>query len=77
MFKVPAKGESEGEFAARPLYNRSNAFWTAQSVSELVDRLPEDERVAARKRVEEVKAQYGALTDVYQAGKGGADIPLA
>lgn len=30
VFKVPAKGEAQEDYAARPLYNKSNKFWSAK-----------------------------------------------
>lgn len=77
VFKVPAKGESEADYTARPLYNKSNAFWTARSVADLVAELPETDRAAAQKRVADVKAQYTGLSETYQSSKGSAGIPLA
>jgi len=77
VYKVPAKGESEEDFAKRPLYNKTNAFWTAKSLADLVDELPEHERAPAMARIEEVKGRYNALSEVYQQDKGNKGIPLA
>ncbi|RSH90436.1 hypothetical protein EHS25_001041 [Saitozyma podzolica] len=77
VYKVPAKGESAEDFASRPLYNKSNAFWTARSVEELVGQLPEDKRDAMRGRVTQIKKQYAGLSETYQASKGDKGIPMA
>lgn len=53
-------------------YRRSNAFWTARSVGELAG---DDEELAAR--IARLSRTYEELSAVYQAGKGGAGIPLA
>ncbi|KAL7422451.1 hypothetical protein Q5752_003099 [Cryptotrichosporon argae] len=77
VFRVPAPADTPATLAARPLYNKTNAFWTARSVADLVAALPAAERGAAHARVDDVRARYAALSDVYQAGKGAAGIPLA
>ncbi|WVF66272.1 hypothetical protein IAT40_001012 [Kwoniella sp. CBS 6097] len=82
VFKVPAsvsssESESKQSFDERPLYNRSNAFWTARSVADLLEDVGEDQRETYSRRVEEIKAKYNSLSEVYQGGKGGAGIPLA
>ncbi|OCF33193.1 CMP/dCMP deaminase zinc-binding protein [Kwoniella heveanensis BCC8398] len=81
VFKVPATpaaSENKQAFDERPLYNRSNAFWTARSVADLLEDVEGDEqRAAYRERVEEIKKRYNSLSEVYQGGKGGAGIPLA
>lgn len=77
VYKVPAKGESAEDFASRPLYNKSNAFWTARSVEELVGQLPEDKRDVMRGRVTQIKKQYAGLSETYQASKGDKGIPMA
>lgn len=80
VFRVPStsSAETEAQLAARPLYNKSNKFWTARSVNELVDELEEgEEKEKLRERVAEVKKMYDGLSETYQSGKGDAGIPLA
>jgi hypothetical protein len=77
VYKVPAEGESAAAFASRPLYNKSNAFWTARSVEELVADLPEEQQEKTRQRITEIKTQYAGLSETYQSLKGSKGIPLA
>ncbi|KJE05644.1 CMP/dCMP deaminase zinc-binding protein [Cryptococcus gattii NT-10] len=77
VFKVPASSESPTEFANRPLYNKSNEFWTARSVAELIEDLEGDVKEAMKTRAQEIKVKYNGLSKAYQDGKGNADIPLA
>jgi tRNA(Arg) A34 adenosine deaminase TadA len=57
-------------------YRRSNAFWTAYSISDLVDSEAEPLRTQLREQTERIKATYAALSDQYQETKGDNDIPL-
>ncbi|OWZ68770.1 hypothetical protein AYX14_02440 [Cryptococcus neoformans] len=77
IFKVPTSSESQSEFANRPLYNKSNEFWTARSVAELIEDLEGDEKEAMKARAQKIKQKYNGLSKVYQNGKGNAGIPLA
>ena len=80
VFRVPSESDSEtpSELARRPLYNRTNKFFTSLSVRQLVDDLPDErDQVEYRRRVEEVKELYGGLSETYQKGKGAVGIPLA
>ncbi|GMK54738.1 hypothetical protein CspeluHIS016_0113240 [Cutaneotrichosporon spelunceum] len=77
VFKVRTEGETEEQYAKRPLYNRENAFFKSKSVAQLVDELPEAERETAKQRIAQVKAAYSRLSEVYQQDKGKVGIPLA
>ncbi|KAK6904531.1 CMP/dCMP deaminase zinc-binding protein [Kwoniella mangroviensis CBS 8886] len=77
VFKVPTAGEPSEDFAKRPLYNKSNAFWTARSVADLVADLEGDEKQQTEERVKKIKQDYNGLSGVYQGSKGSAGIPLA
>ncbi|WVQ80976.1 hypothetical protein IAT38_003083 [Cryptococcus sp. DSM 104549] len=77
VFKVPTPSESPYDYAARPLYNKTNAFWTARSVADLVNDLEGEEKAAMEKRVLKIREEYNGLSGVYQKGKGNANIPLA
>jgi len=66
-----------GTPADAPLYNRSNEFWTSQSIPQLVARLDRGSREALLGRIDDVTALYGDLSATYQAAKGGKGIPLA
>ncbi|MCF6387906.1 nucleoside deaminase [Mycobacterium sp. MBM] len=55
-------------------YRRTNAFWTAYSISELVDAEDEPELRAQQARITE---RYAALSQRYQDSKGDNAIPLS
>jgi tRNA(Arg) A34 adenosine deaminase TadA len=58
-------------------YRRTNEFWTAYSISDLVDSEAEPLRTQLREQTERIKAKYAALSDQYQETKGDNDIPLS
>ena len=55
-------------------YRRSNAFWTAYSIPELVDAEDDPDLRAQQQRITE---RYAALSQRYQDTKGDNDIPLS
>jgi tRNA(Arg) A34 adenosine deaminase TadA len=57
-------------------YRRDNAFWHAQSLADLAAQAPEPERSALADRIAALGQTYDALSAIYQAHKGEADIPL-
>lgn len=57
-------------------YNAENAFWKSFSIPRLITALPEKERMLLSARVAAIAARYAALSDSYQSGKAGNDIPL-
>lgn len=70
VFRVRAPGDSDGSLEARPLYNRTNRFFTGRSLAELVEGVEdpaERERWAAE--IERVKKLYNGLSETYQEGK--------
>ena len=70
VFRVKADGESDEALRKRALYNKSNKFFTAKSVGDLVNEIEdEDERKRWENEVEKVKALYNALGDEYQKNK--------
>jgi len=58
-------------------YRRENAFWTAHSISDLVEREDEPLRGELRAKTERIKARYADLSERYQETKGDHDIPLS
>lgn len=58
-------------------YRRTNAFWTAYSISELIESEPEPLRGQLQARRERIHQRYTALSDQYQESKGDNDIPLS
>ncbi|WRT63475.1 uncharacterized protein IL334_000380 [Kwoniella shivajii] len=79
VFKVPSVNisESSAELSERPLYNKSNSFWKAKSVSELVNDLSGQEQIDMQQKVQEIKQKYNDLSSVYQDSKEDSDIPLS
>jgi tRNA(Arg) A34 adenosine deaminase TadA len=57
-------------------YRRSNAFWTAYAVADLVTDEPEPLRSQLLDQTARIKARYDALSSEYQDSKGDNDIPL-
>ncbi|GAA5899171.1 hypothetical protein JCM6882_009274 [Rhodosporidiobolus microsporus] len=80
VFRVPSTcaHESPADLAARPLYNKTNKFFTSSSVAELIARVEDEgERKELEELVKRVREVYGALSEGYQKGKGKVGIPLA
>ena len=57
-------------------YRRTNAFWTAYSIGDLIESEAEPLRSELRAQAERIKTRYAALSDQYQESKGDNDIPL-
>ena len=57
-------------------YRRSNAFWRAYALADLVESEDEPLRSELRARTARIKDRYAALSDQYQETKGDNDIPL-
>ena len=57
-------------------YRRSNAFWTAYALADLVESEDEPLRSELRAQTSRIKERYAALSDRYQESKGDNDIPL-
>jgi tRNA(Arg) A34 adenosine deaminase TadA len=67
-----------GEVAPdRPLYNRSNRYWTSHDLKGTIAGLAEPDRSKLATRVEAISRRYAELSDAYQQDKGGRNIPLA
>lgn len=58
-------------------YRRANAFWTAYSISALVDAEDESSRSELRAQRQQIIDRYAALSQRYQDTKGDNDIPLS
>ncbi len=70
VFRVPAPGDTPETLAARPLYNKTNKFFRAASLTDLVAQVEDPaERARWAAEVARVKALYGALSETYQEGK--------
>lgn len=70
VFRVPAAGESDTDLNQRPLYNRTNKFFTAKSFADLAAELEdESDRKKWMAEIERVKQLYGQLSATYQEAK--------
>lgn len=70
VFRVRAPGDSDETLAARPLYNRTNKFFTGTSLTEVIRRIEDPgERERWMSEIERVKKLYNGLSDTYQEGK--------
>ncbi len=70
VFRVPGPSDTEETLAARPLYNRKNKFFTASSLFDLLEQIPnETEREHWASEIERVKGLYNSLSATYQEGK--------
>jgi tRNA(Arg) A34 adenosine deaminase TadA len=58
-------------------YRRTNAFWTAYSISDLIASEEEPLRAELRAQQQRIRDRYAALSDTYQESKGENDIPLS
>lgn len=70
VFRVRAPGDSDESLAARPLYNRSNKFFTGRSLADVVEGVEDaGEREKWIGEIERVKKLYNGLSETYQEGK--------
>jgi tRNA(Arg) A34 adenosine deaminase TadA len=58
-------------------YRRSNAFWTAYSIPDLIESEAEPLRTQLREQRLRIRDRYALLSDTYQESKGDNDIPLS
>jgi tRNA(Arg) A34 adenosine deaminase TadA len=58
-------------------YRRTNAFWTAYSIPELIASEDEPVRGELLARQLRIRDRYAALSEQYQESKGDNDIPLS
>ncbi len=58
-------------------YCRSNAFFRAVSIPELIEACPDDMAEQLRIRAAGIRASYDAMSETYQESKSGNAIPLA
>ena len=58
-------------------YRRTNAFWTAYSITALVEATEEPERTELMARRQLITDRYAELSVHYQETKGDNDIPLS
>ncbi len=62
-----------------PLYNATNDFWSSWSIAQLITQSQEPQQSQLQKHMQDVKAEYNALSDQYQQSKATqapSQIPL-
>ncbi|CAK7267287.1 hypothetical protein SEPCBS119000_002465 [Sporothrix epigloea] len=70
VFRVPAPADTPTTLAGRPLYNKTNKFFTSASLADLVAQIQDPaERAHWAAEVARVKSLYAQLSETYQAGK--------
>ncbi|MEM7225750.1 MAG: nucleoside deaminase [Pseudomonadota bacterium] len=57
-------------------YAKANHYWESHGLATLIAALPDADRSALTARVTALTETYDRLSATYQAGKGGAKIPL-
>jgi tRNA(Arg) A34 adenosine deaminase TadA len=69
VFRVQGK-ETEDQMAGRALYNRTNKFFVAKSVADVIAELENgDEKRHLLSEFDRVRGLYNALSETYQEGK--------
>lgn len=58
-------------------YRRTNEFWTAYAIADLIGDEPEPLRTELHGQRDRIRGRYDALSAQYQESKGDNDIPLA
>ena len=70
VYQVASPADTPETLAMRPLYNRTNKFFKARSVAELVASIDDDaKKTKWTAEVARIKALYSDLSNVYQKGK--------
>lgn len=57
-------------------YARSNAFWRSAKIGDLVETAKPALKTELKEQDARIRAQYDTLSEAYQSGKSGNDIPL-
>lgn len=61
----------------RPLYNRTNQYWTSHNITQMIAGLDRSHRESLLARYDDLNALYADLSAAYQNNKGAKGIPLA
>jgi tRNA(Arg) A34 adenosine deaminase TadA len=70
VYQVPSPADTSEILEAKPLYNRTNKFFTAHSVADIVATIEDEtEKNKWIAEIARVKAIYNELSDTYQKGK--------
>ncbi|MHA6730518.1 nucleoside deaminase [Devosia sp. A369] len=76
VYAVPDPDRSEAS-PDRPLYNRSNAYWTSHNIAQMIAGLDRGHKELLLARFDDLNGLYADLSAIYQADKGNKGIPLA
>lgn len=70
VFRVKGEAETEEQINTKPLYNRNNKFFKANSIADIVSTIEnEDDKQKWMAEIERVKSLYNSLSETYQQGK--------
>ena len=70
VYRVASPTDTPETLEARPLYNRTNKFFKARSVADVVATIEDEaERNKWTAEITRIKAMYNELSDTYQKGK--------
>jgi tRNA(Arg) A34 adenosine deaminase TadA len=70
VYQVPSPNDTEETLAAKPLYNRTNKFFTAKSLAELINSVADEEaKTKLTSELGRIKRKYDDLSATYQEGK--------
>jgi tRNA(Arg) A34 adenosine deaminase TadA len=70
VYQVPSPTDTPETLAARPHYNRTNKFFKARSVADVVATIEDEaEKTKWTAEIARVKEMYNELSDTYQKGK--------
>jgi tRNA(Arg) A34 adenosine deaminase TadA len=70
VYQVPSPGDTPEILAAKPLYNRTNKFFKARSVADVVATIEDaTEKAKCTAEVARIKKMYNILSETYQKGK--------
>jgi len=70
VYQVPSAADTPEILATKPLYNRTNKFFKARSLADVVATMEDEaEKTKWTAEIARVKAIYNELSDTYQKGK--------
>jgi len=75
VFRVPAASDTPETLEQRPLYNRTNKFFKAKSLADVVAEISDpEERKQWAEKVEKAKEVYNSLSATYQDHKASGTM---
>lgn len=70
VYQVASPDDTPEILAKKPLYNRTNKFFVARSIADVVATIEDEtERARLTAEVTRIKTMYNELSDIYQKGK--------